>query len=185
MEKSLYDSNLRRCLNAMKKYGIKDEDDLFERLSLMPSRDKLVFRERWGLKGDYCHSFRELGEKLLETTSEAHLEYLQSELRLREAHYVKNIHGWQNIGYDRALMLGRIIKKAGIEGMVDEDKLERSLSKLLEVEKHILFVCTGKNLRKHKYFADMFDISEKKVKKLEREALKMIKKDYDEGKLSK
>lgn len=187
-------TNLERCLKAMAKYGIEDEKDLNIRLNALTRDDSDIFKERWGLDGEFCQTFTQLAEKRFDIVTSVKTDYLIAERRVIELEYYKYLSDWRDYNIDhfdlrwkeydhrKAIMLGNIVKKAGITSRVCGHKLEDYIyNHFSDRDTEILELCAGKSLKERSFLSEKYKLSADKITVIVERTLSDIKEAYKKG----
>lgn len=184
MQREKHEKNLRRCLDAMKKYGIETESDLEWRLASIGVDLRVLFKTKWGINGQpYCPTFRHLAERMIEPIPTVRMKYYIAEAKIAEMQYYdKYLTDYVGINHVDAMIIGNILAKIGIKTKISGKKLQLFMRRNLKSkEVTLLEDCVGKDLRLHRYYAERWDKSITTVKEMEEAALKEIKAAYERG----
>ena len=186
MQREKHEKNLKRCLDAMKKYGIETEGDLEWRLASIDVDLRVLFKTKWGINGQpYCPTFRHLAERMREPIPSVRMKYYIAEAKIAEMQYYdKYLTDYVGINHEDAMIIGNILTKAGIKTKISGKKLQLFIRRNLKrKEATILEDCVGKDLRLYRYYAERWGKSITTVKEMEQAALKEIKDAYERGEL--
>lgn len=182
--------NLEKCLDEMRKEGVRDKKDLFERLKLIPGGNAEIFKAKWGLdeSQDPCESFKDLAKKLNLSSKKAEEKYQTSLELIKLAPKAMQITGSKNFLFRNAVSLGIIAEKIkdGKTRRISGKKLWnaiRNTDVLNENERLVMIRRTRNYPVSYENIAKELGVSERAVMVIEENAINSLRVEYFKGNL--
>ena len=182
--------NMEACLKEMRKEGVRDKDDLLERLKAIPGGNAEIFKAKWGLDAseEPCESFKDLARKLKTNSKEAKEDYLHSVELIKMAPKAMEISDHYKFIFRHAVSLGTIAEKIkdGKTRTISGKRLWKAIQNkdiLDENEKIVMTRRTKTYPVSYESIAEGLGLSERAVMVIEENAINRLRVEYFKGNL--
>ena len=182
--------NLEKCLDEMRKEDVRDQEDLLERLKVIPSGYAKIFKAKWGLdeSQEPCESFKDLAKKLNLDLKRVEESYWHSIELIKLAPKAMQITGSKELSFRGAVSVGIIAEKIkdGKTKAISGKKLMKAIRNtaiLDEYERTVMTRRTRAHPVSYEGIAEELGISERAVMVIEENAINSLRVEYFKGNL--
>lgn len=182
--------NMEACLKEMRKEGVRDKDDLLERLKAIPGGNAEIFKAKWGLDAseEPCESFEDLAKKIKLSSKRAEGRYLHSVELIKLAPTAMQITDHKKFLFQHAVSFGTIAEKIkdGKTRTISGKRLWKAIQNkdiLDEKERLVMTRRTRAYPVSYENIAEGLGLSERAVMVIEENAINRLRVEYFKGNL--